>query len=153
MAIPNGSAEEHDIYRSLVVDEYGELDWRAYLRSRSRADDGRDPVGAPVETDGGQLQEPEFPELHVGDHVQDREDENGATMIVVGLPPETTGEYTVDGTPLIEYDEEYPASDDVVEVVYPQRTDVDVSENRYAFPRSRLRLAHAIHDRDADEQR
>lgn len=124
MAVPNGSADETTIYEALVVDRYSDVDWQEYLRARSRADDGRDPVGAEVATDGGQLERPdedvELPDLHVGDHVKDRDDPH-ATMIVVGLPPETADEYEVDGTPLTEYNHEYPADDAVVEVVYPQR--------------------------------
>ena len=89
----------------------------------------------------------ELPALHIGDHVSDREDEDGATMLVVGLPVATADEYEVGGQTIAEYNPDYPAGDDVVEVIYPQRTDVDVRPiNEYAFPRSRLALEQPIHE-------
>lgn len=152
MAVPRGRADQREIYRALVVDEYSDTSWSEYLRAGSRADNGRSPTTGPtLTTDGGQLVEPELPTLHVGDHVTDRERDDDAPLIVVGRPPETVAEYEVDGEPLTEYNPEHPGDDDVVEAVYAKRTDIEVSDQTYAFPRSRLRLAAAIHDRDEDE--
>lgn len=184
MAIPNGTADERDVWRALVVDEFSDATWSEYLQAGSRADDGRDPAGtttAPADdhtpaskrraatdggepggrassdarpSDGGQRDTPELVELHVGDHVRDRKHPE-TPLIVVARPSETAAEYMVDdpGTAaddvtVADLNPEYPAEDDVVEAVYAQRTDVDLEEKRYAFPRSRLRLEAALHDRD-----
>lgn len=151
MAVPNGHASERDVYRALIVDEYTDVSWQEYLQARSPADDGRSRLRRRAVADGGQLETGvELPDLHIGDHVTDRDDPD-ATMIVVGLPVEDASEYTVDDAPLTEYNPEHPADDDVVEVTYPQRTDVEMQEKKYAFPRSRLRLEAAIHSRDDEE--
>jgi len=97
----------------------------------------------------------ELPALHVGDHVTDRDAEEDdeddvATMLVVGLDTHRADAYELgDGGPTVaEVNPAYPKTDDVIEVTFPQRTDLDVDKKRYAYPRSRLRLEHPIHDRD-----
>lgn len=95
-----------------------------------------------------------LPQLFVGAHVTDREEDDDATMLVVGLPPETASEYVVDGEPdagtgatVADYNEEYPADDRVIEVIFAQRTRVDIDDShRYAYPRSRLERVAAVHD-------
>jgi len=89
--------------------------------------------------------------LFVGDHVVDREDDD-ATMLVVGLPSESAGLYMCDETQTVaDYNPEYPADDDVVECVFPQRTHNAVPDNDYAYPRSRLERVAAVHDVGGDE--
>lgn len=92
----------------------------------------------------------DLPLLHVGDHVVDRENEDGPTMLVVGLVLKQADEYEVNsGQTLANMNSEYPHTDDVVEIVYPSRTDVDTRPlDRYAFPRSRLALRNPIHNRE-----
>jgi hypothetical protein len=94
----------------------------------------------------------ELPQLHIGDHVQDREDPD-ATMLVVGLPGTTAADYDVtDAKTVAGFNPRYPADDLVVEVVYPSRTDVSIDgAQQYAFPRSRLECVAAIHDVDDQE--
>ncbi|MFW6318054.1 MAG: hypothetical protein ACOC06_06255 [Halorubrum sp.] len=105
------------------------------------------------DTDLEESEPDERPPIHVGDHVRDRDDEDGATMLVVGLPVAAADEYTAGGKTIAEYNPEYPADDEVIEVVYPQRTDVDVKGLReYAFPRSRLTLEAPIHDLEAEAE-
>jgi len=91
----------------------------------------------------------ELPILDVGDHVTDRDDTDEPPLVVTGLPLARAASYDVDGTPLAEYNPEYPPEDHAVEVAYAQRTDVFLEEQRtYAFPRSRLRLVTPLHDRN-----
>ncbi|WP_089650133.1 hypothetical protein [Halobacterium hubeiense] len=92
------------------------------------------------------------PSLHVGDHVQDREDDD-ATLLVTGISPQPANHYTVNGDQTVaDYNPDYPADDDVVEVRYPQRTTSNVSQlDTYAFPRTRLKLAEPLHARDENE--
>lgn len=151
--------------RARIVDEFGDATLLEYLQMTSRADDGRDPSvpNRPVVTDGGRPadiddddDDDDEPKLHVGDHVADRGDdeESVAPMLVVGLPPTSAAEYVVgdDDQTVADYNAAYPPADDVVEVVYPQRTDVALRDKqRYAFPRSRLRLVTPIHDIDGHE--
>ncbi|RDZ53103.1 hypothetical protein C5C07_15320 [Haloferax sp. Atlit-4N] len=99
-----------------------------------------------------------LPRLHVGDHVIDRDaDEDDsldiAAMLVVGLDTLRADAYKLadDGPTVADVNPAYPATDDVVEVTFPQRTDLDVEKKRYAYPRSRLRLEHPLHNRDAKE--
>jgi len=90
----------------------------------------------------------ELPSLHVGDHVQDRDDP-GATMVVVELPPHEVGEYRLEGTAktVADVNPDYSADDDVVEIVYPERTtSVMANLKRYAFPRSRLERVAPVHE-------
>jgi len=100
----------------------------------------------------------ELPPLHVGDHVTDRDadegDEDTATMLVMGLDTLQADAYQLgDGGPTVaEVNPAYPETDDIVEVTFPQRTDLDVDKKRYAYPRQRLRLKHPIHDRDDDDE-
>jgi len=99
----------------------------------------------------------ELPALHVGDHVTDRDteddDEDSATVLVVGLDTLQADAYELgDGGPTVaEVNPAYPETDDVVEVTFPQRTHLDVDTKRYAYPRQRLRLEHPIHERNDDE--
>lgn len=89
----------------------------------------------------------DLPRLHVGDHVTDREDDD-ATMLVVGLDTMRADAYELGngGTTVADVNEAYPETDDVVEVVFPSRTDMDVDTKRYAYPRSRLKRTKSIHD-------
>jgi len=90
--------------------------------------------------------------LHVGDHVQDRDDDD-ATLVVVALSPQQASEYAVgEDATVATYNEDYPADDDVVEVVYARRTTADIENvQRYAFPRSRLSLETPVHDIEGRE--
>lgn len=96
-------------------------------------------------------------DVFVGDHVADREDDD-ATLLVVAVSPQQANEYVVDGEGKLEatvadYNEGYPEDDDVVEVIYAQRTCVDIENaRRYAFPRSRLKVTAAAHDLEADQE-
>lgn len=98
-----------------------------------------------------------LPQLHVGDHVQDRQDgddDSTPTMLVVATPLEQADEYVVDGEQTVaDYNpEEYPSDDDVVEVVFPSRTDNDLAMcNRYAYPRQRLKRVGAVHSDGGEE--
>jgi hypothetical protein len=93
--------------------------------------------------------------VDVGDHVQDRDDDDDdATMVVVGVPVESAVEYRLseDGPTVADVNPDYPAGDDVVEAVFPERTDVDISSRkRYAYPRSRLEVVARVHDRTTDD--
>ncbi|SNZ18234.1 hypothetical protein SAMN06269185_3303 [Natronoarchaeum philippinense] len=96
----------------------------------------------------------DLPPIKIGDHVTDREDdEDSATMLVVGLDTLRADAYELgDGGPTVaEVNPEYPETDDVVEVIFPQRTDLDVDKKRYAYPRERLSLETPLHDLE-DEQ-
>lgn len=98
----------------------------------------------------------ELPSLQVGDHVQDREDdegEDGPTLLVVGLPYERAAERTLgDGKTVAEHNPDYSEHDLVVEAVYPERTCAEVDHlPRYAFPRSRLERIGAVHSDDRDD--
>ncbi|OVE83181.1 hypothetical protein [Natronolimnobius baerhuensis] len=106
---------------------------------------------AAVATDGGEP-DYEFPQLDVGDHVTDREDQD-ATMLVVNLDTLRADAYELESGPTVaDVNPDYPADDDVVEVVFPQRTDVTLEALKpYAYPRSRLQLETPIHDRDDDD--
>lgn len=99
-----------------------------------RADGGDAEVGQPI---------------GVGDHVQDEQDPD-ATMLVVNLDTLQADAYELeDGLTVADVNTEYPSNDDVVEVVYPQRTDLNLEEKkRYAFPKSRLEVENRVHDRD-----
>ena len=93
------------------------------------------------------------PTLDVGDHVSDQEDPD-ATMLVVGMPLERADEYVVDGggptaATVADYNEDYPADDAVVEVIFAGAADTDVDHaKRYAYPRSRLECVTPIHGDD-----
>lgn len=97
------------------------------------------------------MSERDLTRLDVGDHVQDREADDAATMVVVGTPVETAEAYRCHGETIADYNPDYPADDDVIEVVYPQRTDIELPDDEYAFPRSRLRLEEPVHNREAEE--
>lgn len=129
-----------------------------YLTIEHRDETGHNVEYANVEAaaDGGEDQDEadDLPSLHIGDHVLDRDDEDGATLLVVGLPLQRAATYDVDedGTTVADYNPDYPAEDHAIEVTYPQRSDVFVDELReYAFPRSRLELVAPVHDREEDD--
>lgn len=89
--------------------------------------------------------------LDVGDHVQDEQDPD-ATMLVVNLDTLQADAYELeDGLTVADVNPEYPADDDVVEVIYPNRTDLDLEgKKEFAFPKSRLEVVNRVHDRDDD---
>lgn len=91
--------------------------------------------------------------VFVGDHVDDRENDDRPTMVVTGLPVGRASEYSVTNDATVaDYNDDYPADDHVVEATYPQRTDKALdTDNVYAFPRSRLDLVASIHDVTDDE--
>ncbi|MCD2204394.1 hypothetical protein [Halobacterium sp. KA-6] len=92
------------------------------------------------------------PQLHVGDHVHDKEDDD-ATLLVTAVSPKTAAEYAVGDKTVADYNEDYPQDDRVIEVRYPQRTTQDIDHlDDYAFPRSRLELETPLHDRDDEEE-
>lgn len=95
---------------------------------------------------------PDARPIHIGDHARD-EQAPDATLLVVATPVETAAEYELgDGRTVADVNQDYPAEDDVVEVVFPKRTDVDVDHNRrYAYPRSRLEVVTPIHTDDEAE--
>ncbi|QLG47878.1 hypothetical protein [Natrinema halophilum] len=104
-----------------------------------------------LRADGGEPGEDCEP-IDVGDHVQDREDPD-ATMVVVNLDTLRADAYELeDGGPTVaQVNPDYPETDDVVEVIYPDRTDLTLEgKKRYAFPRSRLEVVARVHDRDRD---
>jgi len=99
----------------------------------------------------------ELPDLHVGDHVHDSEADDAAPMVVVGTPLTQADEYVVDGedelaATVADYNEDYPADDDVIEIKFCERTCVDLDHPRsYAYPRSRLALVEPVHDIESGE--
>ncbi|AHG00933.1 hypothetical protein HALLA_12200 [Halostagnicola larsenii XH-48] len=90
--------------------------------------------------------------IDIGDHVQDRDDPD-STMVVVGLPLEPANEVTARGDKTVaDFNTDYPADDDVVEVVFPDRTDVEIEPlTQYGYPRSRIEIVAHVHDRDGDD--
>ncbi len=96
----------------------------------------------------------ELPSLHVGDHVTDRDSDDNAPMLVVGRSPQPAAHYNLgDDQTVADVNPEYPAGDDVLEVVYPERASIDVGNlDVYAFPRSRLELDSPVHDRSEDDE-
>lgn len=103
------------------------------------------------ESDAAGAAHDELPTLRVGDHVADREDPEGATLLVVGIKAIHAADYPVGDATVADYNAEYPADDHVVQVIYPKRgaAALDLTDRQsYAFPRSRLRRERAIHGRD-----
>lgn len=92
------------------------------------------------------------PLIDVGDHVQDKQDPD-ATMLVVNLDTLRADAYELkDGLTVADNNPEYPADDDVVEVVYPNRTDLSLEDKKsYAYHKSRLEVVARVHDRDGGE--
>jgi hypothetical protein len=92
------------------------------------------------------------PSLHVGDHVEDREDSD-ATMLVVGTPPRSIAETPIDGEQTVaDVNPECDPDEPVVNVVFPSRTDTDLGAlQQYGYPRSRLQRVEAIHTEGDDE--
>ncbi|WP_049966949.1 hypothetical protein [Natrinema thermotolerans] len=102
-----------------------------------------------LRADGGaEIDQP----IDVGDHVQDEQDPD-ATMLVVNLDTLQADAYELeDGPTIADVNPEYPADDDVVEVVYPDRTDLSLEDKeRYAFPKRRLEVENRVHERDGDD--
>ncbi|UHQ96443.1 hypothetical protein [Natrinema halophilum] len=105
-----------------------------------------------LRADGGEPGEDREP-IDVGNHVQDREDPD-ATMVVVNLDTLRADAYELeDGGPTVaDVNPQYPETDDVVEVIYPQRTDLTLEgKETYAFPRERLEVVARVHDRDGGD--
>ena len=94
--------------------------------------------------------------FHVGDHVSDDEDDDAddRTLLVVGISPKNAEEYHInDEMTVADYNPDYSTDAPVVEVCYPQRSDVEVSRCKtYAFPAERLSLVEPIHDIEADAE-
>lgn len=89
--------------------------------------------------------------LHVGDHVQDRDDPD-ATMVVIRACEESAGEYYIGGVDesVAEYNDCDP-DEDVYQVVFAGRGDQDLADlTRYPYPRSRLELVAPVHERDEE---
>jgi len=104
--------------------------------------------------DGRDALDDELPNVRVGDHVQDREDPD-ATMLVVGTPLARAATYEIDdgGTAVADVNPQYPDADHVVEVVFPERTTVDLENlSTYAYPRERLELKNPLHDAEGDDE-
>jgi len=104
--------------------------------------------------DGRDALDDELPNVHVGDHVQDREDPD-ATMLVVGTPLARAATYEIDddGASVADVNPQYPAADHVVECVFPERTTVGLDELvEYAYPRERLERVSPIHDAEGDDE-
>ncbi|MFC6973672.1 hypothetical protein ACFQL1_01670 [Halomicroarcula sp. GCM10025709] len=77
-------------------------------------------------------------------------------MVVVATPATLAEDYVLGEGPqtVADYNEDFPAIDPVIEVVYPQRTSKDLDDHqRYAFPRGRLKLEQPVHDRDDQERK
>lgn len=97
----------------------------------------------------------DLPGLHVGDHVQDQDNDDDQSLLVTGLPLERAASCVIDddGTTIADVNPDYPREDHVIEIAYLDRTDVFVDEQpSYGFPRSRLELETPLHDRDTDEE-
>lgn len=86
------------------------------------------------------------PPLNVGDHVEDRERDT-STMVVVGLSPKTADEFEfAEGMTVADANPAFPADDKVVEVVFPNSADLELdTDDKYAYPRSRLMLTESVH--------
>lgn len=96
-----------------------------------------------TDTDFGHL------DLNVGDYVKDRDEDVSATMLVVGLSPKTAEDFEIDddGTTVADVNPDADPEEKVIEVVFPNDHDIDIPDNRYAYPRSRLQLEESIHGR------
>ena len=91
----------------------------------------------------------------VGDHVTDREEDESKPMLVAGIPGHLAREYRVEGAnkTVAELNEEYPKADGVVEVVFVQKTDTNLSDlKRYAYPASRLKRRHPVHPTEEESE-
>ncbi|SEH60859.1 hypothetical protein SAMN05192561_11246 [Halopenitus malekzadehii] len=89
--------------------------------------------------------------FHVGDHVQDCDSDDEATLLVAGVPLQRAATYQIneDGKTVADVNPDYAAEEPVVEVIYPQRTDTHLDRKQtYAFPAARLELVAPVHDRD-----
>lgn len=94
----------------------------------------------------------ELPSLHLGDHVEDRDDPD-ATMIVVATPPRPISKAPINQEQTVA--DVNPDADDnepVIKVVFADRSDTDLrSLQRYGYPRSRLRRVESVHSEGDDE--
>ena len=71
----------------------------------------------------------------------------------IGIPGHLAREYRVEGAnkTVAELNGDYPDADEVVEVVFAQRTSNDLENlKRYAYPSSRLKARHRIHPTEED---
>lgn len=104
-----------------------------------------------LRADGGESDRKTQP-IDVGDHVQDEQDPD-ATMVVVNLDTLQADAYELeDDLTVADVNTEYPSDDDVVEVVYPNRTDLNLEGKKpFAFPKSRLEIVSRVHDRDGED--
>jgi len=87
--------------------------------------------------------------IHVGDHVTDREDRD-RKMVVTGVPPGMTAdeyEFKAHGSmkTVAEVNEDYPASDQVVEVKFVAKDKAYLPKEKYAYPESRLEVVNSLH--------
>jgi len=84
---------------------------------------------------------PEADMIRVGDHVIDGERNDPSVGIVISRSGLSADEYVFDEMhrTVADANPDYPASDGVVNVVYPDASDCDIdSLERYAYPVSRL---------------
>ena len=141
---PRYGAAVDEQHAADLEEEWPEERIQAEIEERERARATVTPEGDGLRADGGQ-RDP-LPEVHVGDHVRDRDGEDGTTMLVVGTPVENAGEYDLEDGTVADANPDCPADDDVVEVVYPEQHDVSTRPlTRYAYPRSRVEQVAAIH--------
>ncbi|MFC6766038.1 hypothetical protein [Natrinema soli] len=144
---------DHVAQRAEQLEREGAREMRKLAEAKATA--GPEHV-TPVEgeilvADGGQQDQGP---INVGDHVQDEQDPD-ATMVVVNLDTLQADAYEIEvgGPTIADLNPEYPPKDDVVEVVYPQRTDLNLEDKKtYAFPKGRLEVVSSVHDRDGDEE-
>lgn len=141
---------EHVAQRAEQLEREGAREMRRLAEAKASA--GPEHV-APVEgeilvADGGQQ---DRGPIDVGNHVEDREDPD-ATMVVVGLDTLEADAYELGngGQTVADVNPGYPETDDVVEVVYPDRTDLYLDQKRYSFPRQRLETIARVHGCDTD---
>lgn len=104
--------------------------------------------------DAEREEEDQTEELHVGDHVS-HPNRDANMLVVERIFSKTAAEYeiTVDGETktLVDFHGDEHAGDDVVEVIFPKRTDVELSsQQRYAYPVGTLEVEGRLHDVDED---
>jgi len=91
----------------------------------------------------------------IGDHVTDREEDEEKPILVVGVSGHLARDYRVEGAnaTVAELNPQYPKADEVVEVVFVQKTDTNLANSkRYAYPSSRLKHRNSIHPTEAEEE-
>ncbi len=84
--------------------------------------------------------------LYIGDHVEDR-DNPDTTMVVIDLGTLRADRYELgNGGPTVaDVNPEYPETD-VVEVVFPDRTDMDIDQKCYTHPKTCLERIASVHE-------